>query len=577
VAKSFGEVVRPISGDVGALAETGKLAALLCRLARERFTGVVYAEHEETGAVFSFRDGRAVFVEDLGDAQTIPDMLLERGLLSNEQYTQIATRVVESLAEDEDMAFCEQAVELRILAPSQIDAELDRRVRGRIIQAIGWEVCRIELDADPDSLTGIREFPQSLGPLVYVGVRTFYDEERVRAAIGLAGDLYIGLTRPVQEAAEFFELEVEDIELLAGLRPDATIVQLIDESSVDPLEAWQLFCALTLAGMTEISNAPLYQAEPSGVRSTLAPASTNSAAPDRERRSSSQSHVPVAREERATPTREPTPSKRVGPAHSTSYSSATMHAIREEQISSPRAPSGQRLPVAPTNIAARQPVEPAPVPTPRERPKPRKLGAALKRLDQELKHLKQQPLSHPSAATSSPPETKAHVEQLRRMRQGAAAAQPQKPQANATRAADLFRSAQDALREQQFGRAHEIMRRTCEAEPNNELYSIYCMWASFRANTLHEDGVGKLRQALREKISDDQLKPFAYYALGHIALFDKKDEAAEKCFRKAVELDKHNKDAERHLRIIELRRKTAADHDKGNKIFGIEIKPRNKS
>jgi len=85
------------------------------------------------------------------------------------------------------------------------------------------------------------------------------------------------------------------------------------------------------------------------------------------------------------------------------------------------------------------------------------------------------------------------------------------------------------------------------------------------------EGITKLRATLREMITDDQYKKFAYYALGHLSLAEKREDAAEKFFRKAVELDRNNKDAERHLRVIELRRKSAADEGKSNKIFGIEI------
>jgi cytochrome c-type biogenesis protein CcmH/NrfG len=115
------------------------------------------------------------------------------------------------------------------------------------------------------------------------------------------------------------------------------------------------------------------------------------------------------------------------------------------------------------------------------------------------------------------------------------------------------------------------MRKACEAEPDNEIYGMHCMYAALRANALRPEDVNKLRLALRDKVSDDAHKAFAYYALGHVALVEKKDEAAERFFQKAVELDKNNKDAERHLRIIAVRRKTAAEQERSNKIFGIEI------
>jgi tetratricopeptide (TPR) repeat protein len=151
-----------------------------------------------------------------------------------------------------------------------------------------------------------------------------------------------------------------------------------------------------------------------------------------------------------------------------------------------------------------------------------------------------------------------------------------KPAGPPTKGPNIFRAAQDAMRDQQFGRAHELMRKACEAEPDNQVYSMYGMWAAFRANALRQEEIAKLRLLLRERVSDDQYKAFAYYALGHISLAEKKDDQAEKFFMKAVELDKNNKDAERHLRIIAVRRK-AVEADKNNKIFGIEIGPKKSS
>jgi hypothetical protein len=669
-----------MSGDVGELAQSGRLPALLCQLARDRFTGVVYAEREDSGAVFSLRDGRAVFVEDLEDGQTIADMLLEHGLVSAQQYSEIATRVLDSLAENEDLAFCQHAVQLQILTQAQVDAELERWTRGRIIQAVGWEECRIEIDSDPDALAGILEYPQEIGPLVYMGVRTFYDEARVRATLGHEGALYVRLTRSVGEAAELFGLDDDEVALLSGLRSDIQVEGAIEDSSADPLEAWQLLCMLTLAGMVELGSAPLSPAERSGLRSTQAmteghaqhrgareeragsqarmpvvreeragsrarmPAVREERAGSqqrvpvaREEREGSQARIPVVREERAgsqarvpaareqraasqprvavareesagSQPRAPVsreqragsqPRLPTGPQHSrpagspsaqsTRYSSSTMPAIRDEQVSQPpSAPAQPRraasAPVNPSEAAptARGPIDvpergqPLPVPAPRERRRPRKLSATLKQLDRELKHLRTSPATSVEPATASPPTQGAgHIEQLVRMRQANISQQKQKPPGEpvAVRSpADLFRSAHEAMREQQFGRAYEIMRKACEAEPNNEVYSMYSMWAEFRSNALSEEGVAKLRLILREKVSDDQHKGFAYYALGHISLFEKKEEAAEKFFRKAVELNKHNKDAERHLRVLELRRKTAAGQEKSSKIFGIEIK-----
>jgi tetratricopeptide (TPR) repeat protein len=229
-------------------------------------------------------------------------------------------------------------------------------------------------------------------------------------------------------------------------------------------------------------------------------------------------------------------------------------------------------------VPARSNPEPI-LPTDRSKPR-RKLSAALQRLDRELKDLRGPagaapgagagPVHAPAQEPAAPAgAAKAHVEQLLRMR-AQQMAQKKAEVETTTVVSDVYRQGQEALRDNQFARAHELLRRACELAPNDQAWQLQMQWAALRAGALDEDGIGKLRAILRELVSDNDQKKFAYYALGHLALVEKKDDAAEKFFRKAVELDKNNKDAERHLRIIELRRKSASE-DRGNKIFGIEI------
>jgi hypothetical protein len=302
----------------------------------------------------------------------------------------------------------------------------------------------------------------------------------------------------------------------------------------------------------------------------------------------SQARMPAAHEPSVHAQRAPQPAQPMQQARGvTSRSTSGMQSAREEPARTPHKPP---MPAAQPTVAKTESAQEPASPSLRDRRKPRKLSSALKRLDRELKQLRTQPSSSPveqqASATPSPGAgqagagsqqsyARARVDQLRRMR--AATLNQQQQQAQASKAPapangqDLLRAAQKELRDQQFARAHDLMRKACEAEPDNQIYSMYCMYAALRANALKQEDVNKLRAMLRDKISDDQHKAFAYNALGHIALAEKKDEAAERFFQKAVELDKNNKDAERYVRIIAVKRKTAAEQEKANKIFGIEI------
>ena len=158
---------RPASID--ALLAVGQPASILCRLHSDRFTGVLFLESETGSAIVSVRDGTPVFAES-PSTDSLADQLLDRGLLTPVQYAELSAQVSEMPEKSEEVAFCELAVRAGVLTPKQVDAELRRRVHGRLVELLGWEDCRGELDPSPTALSGIREYPQQVGPLVYMSV-----------------------------------------------------------------------------------------------------------------------------------------------------------------------------------------------------------------------------------------------------------------------------------------------------------------------------------------------------------------------------------------------------------------------
>jgi tetratricopeptide (TPR) repeat protein len=181
----------------------------------------------------------------------------------------------------------------------------------------------------------------------------------------------------------------------------------------------------------------------------------------------------------------------------------------------------------------------------------------------------------PQAAPVQPPDpatraeyAKAHLNELRqRHRQ---AQQPAAPSASKR----TLRQAQELLRDQHYARAEEIMRELVEQDPTSEVFRAYYLWSKFRA--LPESGEaqsGELIDLAKKLMQTPEHVGFACYVLGHLYLAAKKDDLAEKYFRRAHTAEKGNKDAERHLLILERRKQLAADADSAanRKIFGISI------
>jgi hypothetical protein len=195
-------------------------------------------------------------------------------------------------------------------------------------------------------------------------------------------------------------------------------------------------------------------------------------------------------------------------------------------------------------------------------PKPRAQSsspslAAARRLGRELK--KRRPAKAPTKVTSrSKKATTTGVsaaKQLlvrRRMatqaaaKTGAAGVSAGKDASNE----ESFKQGLDLLNDQHYGRALVIFRELCAANDKDDIYRMYALWAEYRSAPEPPTSVAaELRTILIDHLEDDY-KGFAYYALGHLALIDGKEESAERYFRKAFDVDRRNKDAERYMRIL---------------------------
>ncbi|HKP60357.1 MAG TPA: hypothetical protein VJV78_26710, partial [Polyangiales bacterium] len=183
-------------------------------------------------------------------------------------------------------------------------------------------------------------------------------------------------------------------------------------------------------------------------------------------------------------------------------------------------------------------------------------------------------VSAPLQPESAPEYQKAHLKELMQRRLGGAAAPVDAGGAPRKDPARELRHAQDLLRDGQYSRAEEVLRALVEQTPKDDTVRAYHMWSQLRAShNLDPAQLATLRDLAKKMVSDQEQAGFGCYVLAHLYLADKKDEQAEKYFRKAHQLDKNNKDAERHVVILERRKQQGAEGDPAGqrKIFGISF------
>lgn len=563
------------------LADAGRLAGLFCRLHRRRFTGVLHVETPVAYSVFSFRDGAIVFVEESTGSASVADQMLAMGLLTREQFADVVSHMTDSLVDNEDVAFCEQAVALGHLAAARAAAVMSQRVRAKVIQAMNLSECRTEFDEGADALADGAEYPQDVGALVYIGVRTFYDDALLAGMLPDPSKHYMRLLAPQAAIATFFALDDDETAFLRSLDAETKVAAFLRSSLVDHLHALQMLGLFRIAGMAEFATTPYAAApEPSGVRAA--------ATMTRER-----THHPgaIARGERgaSVSAREERP---FGARGTSSKSAQNIPA--QVRTSAPEAARGTEATPASTLTKAavtaantRDDSTAQALAEAKARASRRAVEGpgAAHRIGKQLEKMRVRAAPEAparaaptTAATGSGEETeyaKAHLKEIlmRRRQVSGNAKVPAAPAPKRDPAQDL-KQAQDLLRAQQFGRAQELLRGAVEQAPADEVLRTYHLWAKVRSVAEPDDEqVGELRDLARKLAANDDHGAFACYVLGHLAFVDKKDDAAEKFFRKAFTRDKTMKDAERHLLILERRKQIHAQEQAASnrKIFGITI------
>jgi tetratricopeptide (TPR) repeat protein len=571
----------PEARDSAAPIDQGRLGGLFCQLFRRQFTGMLRVESSTRVALIGFRAGQPVNIEDSSPGAALGDQLVERGLITRAQYAAVIARVTEGLVDNEDVAFCEHAVALGFLAEERAHEELSERTRTRLLQALSWSECRVTFDDTDDAWLGQGEYPQQPGALVYMGVRTFYDEQLLRGYVPDPARYYLRLLASVAKIGEFFALDDDELKLLRALDPQSPIATLVGASIVDPAHAIALVALLSLAGLCEFSSTPF--APPEADRSGTRPAPAQ-----RAERSHSYAGTPATQAARPASqttmqavraTRQPSQAL-VMPSTSLAEQPYARSAPARQGQGSKSQLSPQEQPVrAPGNVAdatqealreaaarasrhGRRPVTPLAQRAVREPEVVRPAAARPK--------VQEPPTSAPDPAQRAE-YAKAHLnELLQRRRQTLQQPAPATAKRDPTR---TLRQAQELVRDQHYARAEELVRELLEQEPGNELFRAHYLWAKFRAQPDGEAQAGELLDLAKKLVQVPEHGAFACYVLAHLYLAAKKDELAEKYFRRALTADKTNKDAERYVLILERRKQQAAEAEttSNRKIFGISI------
>ncbi len=526
----------------------------VCTLNSRRFTGLLHVTSGEKRLSFAFRDGNAVFVEErtggvFRSEASVAQQLVRQRVLTPEQYTAVVERMEGIAAASVDASFCEIAVRLRYLEPRQVHSAFTERIQSRLMEAVGWRQCALQVDDSPTVLSGHEQYPVVPRPLLYRAIRNSYDLQRVFDCCSLHPEDTVRLAGPAVSLADRFGLDGDEQRLLEACDGATPVALLVEQSGLDELHAWQLLCMLDLSaslkaeggGVSAASSAPAKPTASAGRGAWSRPVSAvERLAVDLEMRRSAQpqsvqSTRPTTRGQGA---RVRSVSVQSLPAMDSLARELTKRKSLQQPSAGPRATSAR-----PPEASVRPPptsVRPASRASGSSRPASNRPGSTRPPGSRSAR---------PHSATAQRPS---HIDGLLNRPAGGEA-----EGLSADRAVEVFESGKGYLKAKDYESARDEFLLSHELEPRQGAYRMYYLWAALRAE--HKGGpVGgypdELKRLAHSHTCIHGHIGFAYFVLGQLALADGNERTAERHFKEAIENDPDQPEAQRQYRLLVRRR-----------------------
>jgi len=534
---------------------------LIQQLYRKRVTGrLCLADESGDDSIVYLREGSAVHIERPNDLDRLDRVLTDTGLVSERVLAR-----AEELSRQQNKRLGLVLVDLGALAPDVLADAIRAQLRRKLIRLFfvrkgRYEVFLHEHDyGNGDELARIRLDPRSL---IYPGIRTAYDDvrlmEELRPLVGFGFKL---VTLP----AGFIDA--------LGMSPTDTVVKLLSERLVrldelaslgpKPADSRAVVLALLYSDLLETERL----ADPMTSRVQILDAGATS------RVAQSLSPVPNARmpsrppritpfppaEARSVPPMPPLPHVRSG-----SGDGVPRSPVLDNNSSTITAASDIRLRVQTlmpkiddmslfellglTEAATPEQVSTAYMRGVRQFHPDRLTGLGLADLTKDAERIMAR-YGEASAVLTDPKRRSEYVRKLRGQPSDADNAR------NILEAEQSFRQGEALLKRGEFSKALErftdaVKRNTAEVE-----YRAYLAWARYSESAsskpmLAADTIRMIRDAMKER------PHFArgHYWVGEIQKLQGDAESAEKSFRDCLEIDKDFIEAQRELRLFEMRR-----------------------
>jgi tetratricopeptide (TPR) repeat protein len=536
-------------GTPGAVAETVELATiglprLVFALLRQRFSGVVMLTQDGPSGgprTVWFQGGMPIFTDWVSPSDTLGQILVDTGQMTNEERDRAVAAVTAAPVHER---FGHYLVRRRLLTTAQLRKALRIQCARKLVHCFALRSGVVTVT--PGEAGPIDE--HTLGAqvnaleLIFAGVATHYDWDRVAAEMGRAAEAPLRLRSSLGRYRPHFHFSADDEALLAAFHPSATIAEVAARAGQTIDRAAQV--AHTLWACQMLKPAAALRDPATGEHAD------DRAPPGEPVRKASIGAGPISPERVAEFTAELTRIE--------SSVAAGAHAF--DLLGLPRTA---------------------------ERPQIRAAWHAFSRRfhpdalhHQELGHLRERSesvfasLNEAYQILIDPAQREELVTLLRAgMRPGSGPHAPV-PTPQAILGSDVaMREADTLLRVGNFERALERYHRAASLSPDEVEPQVAIAWCEYQRSNAKADRRDPTRAVLLQLLKIQPRCARAHYYLGLLHLHGGEDDEALTAFAEALALEPEMIDAKRQVHAIELRRKAPQDPPRRGRLFGGRYSP----
>ncbi|MEE9281751.1 MAG: response regulator [Myxococcota bacterium] len=156
---------------------------------------------------------------------------------------------------------------------------------------------------------------------------------------------------------------------------------------------------------------------------------------------------------------------------------------------------------------------------------------------------------------------------LKQLKKGSSAEADQQAVTRIVSAEQQFRKAEELVKRRQYSQAIEALQWALRLDPAEGEFHALLGWASFLANPHDISARDEAVENMKKATTLAPNSPSGYYFLGKLYKASEQLEAAEKMFRKVLELRPGHVEATQELRLFELRRSKSGNGTKTR--FGL--------